>query len=229
MDKKNREGRCVYTVPADLCPGTSQLHPKEHYLPAGLGNFEGDVRLRDFICYDCQKRFAQFEEVFLRNSTEAFFRKILGVQGRKNHSPKNIFVEPTLGLPPLTVKAMHPSIQQEFLWEMNSDSEAYLMHQLVFRKPDESLVHVPIRSGLIAKNLEAQSPEWREWQLVACIAGETDEDELQVSDQDAMMPAGYALIVCPGIKEISEEAARCTDCWCCSDPSINLLCRAVWV
>jgi hypothetical protein len=125
-----------HTVPAVLCPGTSPLHPKEHFLPAGLGNFEGDVRLRDFICYDCQKRFAQLEEVFLRNSTEAFFRKILGVQGRRSHSTKNIFVEPTLGLPPLTVRAMHPSLRQELLWEMNSDSEAYLMHQLVFRKPD---------------------------------------------------------------------------------------------
>ena len=179
MDKRNREVRCIYTIPTSLCPGTSPLHPKEHYLPAGLGNFDGDVRLRDFICYDCQKRFAQLEEVFLRNSTEAFFRKILGVQGRKNHSTKNIFVEPTLGLPPLTVSAMHSSLQHKFLWEMNSSSEAYLMHQLVFRKPDGSLVHVPIRSGLIAKDLDTQSPAWREWQLIACIAGEKDEEELQ--------------------------------------------------
>jgi len=190
MDKRNRENRCLYTSPAGLCPGTSPLHPKEHYLPAGLGNFEGDVRLRDFICYDCQKRFAQLEEVFLRNSTEAFFRKILGVQGRKNNNPKNIFVEPTLGLPPLTVKAMHPSLQQEFLWEMNSDTEAYLMHQLLFRKPDGTFVHVPIRSGLIEKKLEEQSPTWCEWQLVACIAGEKDEEELQnvVGDALKQMP-----------------------------------------
>jgi hypothetical protein len=179
MEKTNAEGRCVYTTPIGLCPGTAPLHPKEHYLPAGLGNFEGDIRLRDFICYDCQKRFAQLEEVFLRNSTEAFFRRILGVQGRKNHVKKNIFVEPTLGLPPLTVKAMHPSMQQEFLWEMKSDAEAFLMHQLVFRKADGQLVHVPIRSGRIQKDLEAQSSLWPEWQLVACIAGDGDEEELQ--------------------------------------------------
>jgi hypothetical protein len=162
-----------------LCPGTARLHPKEHYLPAGLGNFEGDIRLRDFICYDCQARFAQLEEVFLRNSTEAFFRKILGVQGRKNHSKKNIFMEPTLRLPPLTVKAMHPSLQHELLWEMKSDAEAFLMHQLVFRKADGQLIHIPIRAGRIQQDLQAQSPDWQEWQLVACIAGDSDEEELQ--------------------------------------------------
>lgn len=179
MDKTNAENRCVYTAPTGLCPGTAPLHPKEHYLPAGLGNFEGDIRLRNFICYDCQARFAQLEEVFLRNSTEAFFRKILGVQGRKNHSKKNIFIEPTLGLPPLTVKAMHLSLQHELLWEMKSDSEAFLMHQLVFRKADGQLIHVPIRSGRIQQDLQAQSPDWQEWQLVACIAGDSDEEELQ--------------------------------------------------
>jgi hypothetical protein len=41
--------------------------------------------------------------VFLRNSTKAFFRQILAVQGRKDHKGKNIFVEPTLGLPPLVL------------------------------------------------------------------------------------------------------------------------------
>ncbi len=84
MDKINTLERCVYTSPAGLCPGTAPLHPKEHYLPAGLGNFKSDIRLKNFICYDCQKRFSKFEEVFLRNGSEAFFRNILGVSGRKS-------------------------------------------------------------------------------------------------------------------------------------------------
>jgi len=49
VDKNNSYDRCVYTAPAGLCPGTSPLHPKEHYLPAGLGNFKDDIRLRNFI------------------------------------------------------------------------------------------------------------------------------------------------------------------------------------
>jgi hypothetical protein len=179
MDKINNTQHCIYTSPPGLCPGTSPLHPKEHYLPAGLGNFKDDIRLRNYICYDCQKRFSQLEEVFLRNGTEAFFRSILGFRGRKNHDGKNIFTEPTLGLPPLTVKGFHPTLQHELLWQMTSQDEAHLLKQLVFRKSDDSLVHVPIIEGLVAKDLTRFGDVWKDWQLVACIAGEAEEAELQ--------------------------------------------------
>lgn len=179
MDKVNGYNRCVYTTPEGLCPGTSPLHPKEHGLPAGLGNFRDDIRLKDFICYDCQLRFSKFEEVFLRNSTEAFFRKILGIQGRKGHQSKNIFVEPTLGLPPLTVKGVHPKLKHELLWEMKSESEALLIPQLVFKKSEGTLEQIPIRAGRLSQDLSRFGENWRSWQLMACIAGVEHEAELQ--------------------------------------------------
>ena len=180
MDKTNSSNRCVYTTPSGLCPGTSPLHPKEHYLPAGLGNFKDDVRLRNYICYDCQKRFSQYEEVFLRNGTEAFFRSILGFRGRKSHDGKNIFIEPTLGLPPLTVKGTAQQVfEHELLWQMTSDDQAYLMNQLVLRKPDGSLVHIPIRDGRVASDMERLGDDWKHWQLLTCIAGDAQEHELQ--------------------------------------------------
>jgi hypothetical protein len=134
MERTNNSTRCVYTMPSGLCQGQSPLHPKEHYLPAGFGNFKDDVRLKNFICYECQNRFSKFETVFLQNSTEAFFRNILGFSGRKSHKGKNIFVDPTFGLPPVTVKGLHPAFQQELLWHMTSPNEAFLIHQLVFKK-----------------------------------------------------------------------------------------------
>jgi hypothetical protein len=179
MDKINTHGRCVYTSPSGLCPGTAPLHPKEHYLPAGLGNFKNDVRLRDYICEECQRRFSKPEEVFLRNSTEGFFRSILGVRGRRSHKGKNIFLEPTLGLPPLTVKGVHPALQRELLWQMSSETEAFLLPQLVFSKPGGSLQHLAIRSGLIAQDLARWGEEWKSWQVVACIAGDAVDAELQ--------------------------------------------------
>jgi hypothetical protein len=179
MDKINSYSRCVYTTPEGLCPGTSPLHPKEHYLPAGLGNFKDDVRLRNFICYDCQRRFSKFEEVFLRNSGEAFLRKILGVQGRKDHKSKNIFVEPTLGLPPLTVKGVYPGMPHELLWEMQSEGQASPLDQLVFKKQDGTLQHIPIREGKLLQDLSRFGNEWKSWQLVACIAKDQHEPELQ--------------------------------------------------
>jgi hypothetical protein len=179
VEKTNSHDRCIYTVPGDLCSGTSPLHPKEHYLPAGLGNFKDDVRLKNFICYDCQRRFSKFEEVFLRNSGEAFLRKIVGVQGRKGHKSKNIFVEPTQGLSPLTVKGLYPAMPHELLWEMTSEGQGSLLDQLVFKKVDGTLEHIPIREGKVAQDLARFGDEWESWQLVACIAKDQHESELQ--------------------------------------------------
>jgi hypothetical protein len=195
MERSNSYDRCIYTSPAGLCPGLSPLHPKEHYLPAGLGNFKDDVLLRYFICYECQERFSKTEAVFLQNSTEAFFRKIIGVSGRKSHKHKNIFTEPTLGLSPLTVTALHPTLGYELLWQMTSQGEAFQLNQLVFRKPDGTLQHVPIRDGLLLKDLSRYEEEWRTWQLLACIAGSGSEEELQAV-------LGAALI---GMKNVVEE------------------------
>lgn len=56
--------------------------------------------------------------------------------GSKSHTKKNTFCEPTLGLPPLTLKGVHPKTRHELLWEMKDEHEALLLHQLVFEKPD---------------------------------------------------------------------------------------------
>ncbi len=192
MERSNSYDRCIYTSPAGLCLGQSPLHPNEHYLPAGLGSFKDDIHLRNFICYECQGRFSKFETVFLQNSSEAFFRKILGFRGRRKHKDKNIFVEPTLGLPPLTVKGLHPTLQHEVLWEMTSQGKALLMRQLVFKKNDGSLEHVPIRLGRLSQDLARFGEEWKSWQLLACFAGVDEESEVQAifgSQMDGMKTA----------------------------------------
>jgi hypothetical protein len=86
---------CVYTTPAGLCDGKAPLSPNEHYLPRALGNFQGDERLVDRICNNCQRVCSRLEDVFAHNSPEAFFREMVGRVGRKNHKGKNIFYEPT--------------------------------------------------------------------------------------------------------------------------------------
>ena len=48
MTSKQRSGPCIYTVPNGLCTGSFPLHPKEHYLPAGLGNFKNDTGLKNY-------------------------------------------------------------------------------------------------------------------------------------------------------------------------------------
>ena len=178
MERSNSYGYCVYTSPIGLCPGQSPLHPNEHYLPAGLGNFKDDIHLKNFICYHCQERFSKFETVFLQNSTEAFLRKLLGVKGRKSHKQKNIFVEPTLGLPPLTVTGTHPTLQRDLRWQVSAN-EAFLLHQLVFKKPDDTIETIVLRPGKLSQDLSRFGDDWRSWELIVCIADPEQEPELQ--------------------------------------------------
>src|SRR5260370_19647049 len=93
-------GRCIYTQPLGLCDGSQPLHPKEHYLPAGLGNFRNDVRLRDYICNRCQKDLGGLEDVFMHNGAEAFFRRMVGVKGRNRNRKTTIFYQRTAGMEP---------------------------------------------------------------------------------------------------------------------------------
>jgi hypothetical protein len=81
----------------------------------------------------------------------------------------------------LTVKGLHPTIQQELLWEMTSEDQAVPMHQVVFKRNDGSLEHLPIRSGKLVQDLRRFGEEWRDWEIIVCIAGANDEEELQAT------------------------------------------------
>jgi hypothetical protein len=150
----NTSGRCIYTQPAGLCDGSQPLHPKEHYLPAALGNFRNDIRLRDYICTRCQQNFSSLEDVFMHHGPEAFFRHMLGIKGRKQHRKKNIFYERTAGMPPLTVIAQQPGQDYTVLWEMDGMTEGRQIKQLVFRDETNTDIHLPFRPGQLGRDLE---------------------------------------------------------------------------
>jgi len=112
---------CVYTTPEGICYGKAPLSPNEHYLPRALGNFQNDERLVDRICGNCQSACSKLEDVFAHNSPEAFFREMIGRVGRKNHRGKNIFYEPTHGIPPLAILGRmrdlpHLTARRNYCW-----------------------------------------------------------------------------------------------------------------
>jgi hypothetical protein len=156
--KTSAVGKCIYTQPLGLCDGSQPLHPKEHYLPAGLGNFRNDIRLRDYICNQCQQRFSGLEEVFMHHGPEAFFRHMIGITGRKSHQKKNIFYQRTAGMPPLTVIAKQPGEDYTVLWQMDGTSEGRQMKQLVFRDEENTDIHLPFIPG----QLEGHFKRFRE-------------------------------------------------------------------
>ena len=85
-------------------------------------------------------------------------------------------------------------MQHELLWEMTSHSEAILMHQLVFKKPDGTLVHIPIRSGKLQQDLSRFGDAWKHWELLVCIADTLQEAELQAQLGPALEGMGRAPI-----------------------------------
>ena len=144
--------RCIYTQPSGLCSGAAPLHPKEHCLPAGLGEFKGDIKLAHVICWECQERFGRLEDVFLHNSPEAFLRVLLGQRGRKRKKGKNIFYEPTAGLNPMPVLGQPDDMPFPLLWEPVTASESRAMKQIVFKdRANGTFYHLPYRPGFLTE------------------------------------------------------------------------------
>jgi len=182
MASKEGQGPCVYTTPKGLCNGTFPLHPKEHYLPAGLGNFKHDIRLRNYICTNCQQNFSSLEDVFLHNSPEAFFRFVTGKKGRKSHRKKDIFYEPTAGMAPITVKGLLPGQSIPVLFQMTGIAESMQMKQVVFKDRNGDFHHLPYRPGHLARSfsgfMKDRKREDLEMVMFYCD-GDEEENEIR--------------------------------------------------
>jgi hypothetical protein len=197
---------CIYTSPAGLCDGTAPLSKNEHYLPRALGSFKDNEPLVDRICDSCQKVFRDVEDVFAHNSSEAFFREMVGRVGRKKHKKKNIFYEPTHGIPPLAVLAKHPGHDFEILWELTPNPanpgqrSCQPMSQLVFLSKDsDKVLRLPFRKSRwtperIRKIAKAQGVTGE--QIIAIANSEEEFAEMKALT-DALAPTGKELDVEP--------------------------------
>jgi hypothetical protein len=221
---RKNSGRCIYTGPYGLCDGKYPLHPKEHYLPAGLGNFRNDIRLRNYICTRCQQNFGSLEDVFLHNSPEAFFRFITGKKGRKSHRKKDIFYEPTAGMAPITIKGLQPGETYPVLWEMTGMKEAKQMKQVVFKGKNGNFYHLPYRPSHLAQDFSEFMKQHRleDLEMIMCYYDGGDEeneihsvcrDFLKGKMSQPMMPVGgniegemLAAITIPYLRAVAKIA-----------------------
>lgn len=210
---------CVYTTPGGLCDGKAPLSKNEHYLPRALGSFMNNEPLVDRICDSCQKVCRDLEDVFAHNSSEAFFREMVGRVGRKKHKAKNIFYEPTHGIPPLAVLGKHPGHDFEILWELVPDPAnpgsrtCAPLSQLVFiSKGGGNVLRLPFRLGKwtperVRKIAKSQGVTGE--QIVA-IANSEEEFAQMKTLTDALAPEGKERDVAPlvaGIEMVGEMKA----------------------
>jgi hypothetical protein len=117
---------------------------EEHYLPAALGRFKGCEPLRSRVCRLCNKRIGDVTEVqFLRAGPIAFFRWLVGTEGRDG-PPPSPFYRGAGGAPPLYMTGRPEGLAYDLLFEADPGSEnVFPLRQVIF-KDDTSDGHYPI-------------------------------------------------------------------------------------
>jgi hypothetical protein len=103
---------CIYC-------GSTGPFSDEHSIPACLGEFRGFPLLTDRICKTCNNEIGKLEEQFCRSGPEGFFRRLLGIGGRKSHTKANPFHRGSGGGKPIDFEADHPVYGFPILWELN--------------------------------------------------------------------------------------------------------------
>ena len=117
---------CIYSGPH------GEMSP-EHYLPAALGTFEGCGPLQDRVCGPCNNHIGnQTETQFLRAGPIAFFRWMLGIEGRDG-LPPSPFYHGAAGAPRLVMIGRVPSFAYDLLFEVEPGTEnVYPLRQIIF-------------------------------------------------------------------------------------------------
>jgi len=135
------DNRCIYCGSQDLT--------EEHYLPEGLGRFRGYETLKNRICKKCQTKCSQLEGQLLRNSPEAFFRKLVGKLGKKHHKKIEIFYRRNADTDPIRIIATYPGEEYPVLWEPN-EGEMTLreMRQIVVLDDSGNYCPIPISDSI---------------------------------------------------------------------------------
>ena len=133
---------CVY-------PGPHGIMSEEHYLPAALGGFARYDPLYDRVCVECNNRIGNTLEVqFLRAGPIAFFRWMLGIQGRDG-LPPSPFYRGAGGAPPLYMLGRAPGFDYDLLWEVEPGTENVSpLRQIVFAHSLAECHPVPILDSM---------------------------------------------------------------------------------
>ena len=82
---------------------TVVANSKEHFLPRGLGNFDGNVKLEERLCNTCNNSLGKLDEVLVRSNPIAILRTNHDAKGRSKHTKTNPFYDRSHGHPPVTV------------------------------------------------------------------------------------------------------------------------------
>lgn len=140
MTDRIQVANCIY------CDG--EANSKEDWLPRGFGAFQGITLLKERICVECNNVMGrEVDQDLLRTGPAGLRRSLLEIEGRNGPTP-DVFLYKVMG--PASATTMRRPSQDgnyEILGSshMTPDgvSHAPPLRQLVFRRPDGTMVPIP--------------------------------------------------------------------------------------
>lgn len=142
-DDQFQPSDCIY-------PGPHGPMSSEHYLSDGLGRFAGYEPLNGRVCRTCNIKIGnETETQFLRTGPIAYFRWMLGVDG-KNGAPPSPFYRGAGGAPEILATGRVSDYPFDILWETRrGTNECFPLRQIVFDHRLLGTRPVPILDSMI--------------------------------------------------------------------------------
>lgn len=122
---------CIYPGPH------AESMSEEHYLPDGLGGFQGYELLLGKVCSSCNRSIGKVEEPFLRTGYIAALRWQLGVKG-KDGVPPDPFHRGASGVPRLRAPLRVQAFQYDILYECDPGTQTGRpLRQIIFQEQSQ--------------------------------------------------------------------------------------------
>ena len=158
---------------------------EEDFLPKCMGKFRNFERLKNKLCRVCNNKIGKVDEQFCRCGPEAFFRRILGIKGRRHHKSVNPYYRGSSGGSHIIIESSHPTLDCTIFFESEKLGEAFPARQIIvndcqgkyhsilitenIRNAQHLLFELKAKGLANAKLVECwASPDEEEWMHILC-------------------------------------------------------------
>lgn len=155
---------------------------EEHFLPAGLGEYENCPTLNDRVCKDCNSRIGnELETAFLRVGPYGLMRWIVGLRGRKGDSPSPFMRGASRTKAIIALGRVNEYGYEVALETLPGTTECRLMPQIVVKHPILGYRPFPVFDGMTKEIFLAQLEEegFSDAEPIAAFADPEEQDRVK--------------------------------------------------
>jgi hypothetical protein len=121
-----------------------------------MGKFQGYLPLKDRVCRTCNGQLGKLDEQLCNSGFEAFFRRFLGIKGRRSHNAVNPFYRGSSGGGRLEMVSKQPEDGKEIQLEAESGGTVRQLRHVSLVAEDDSVYIIPITDGMTPKQFRAK-------------------------------------------------------------------------